>query len=63
MDVGWNVGDVTPMPGGVTLRLFREPYTSYLPGIETDGAYGNDLKDAIHNYLFLLKEKQGTGGP
>lgn len=49
MDVGWIVGDVTPMPGGVPLRLFREPYTSYLPGIETDGAYGNDLNDAVRH--------------
>lgn len=64
-DAGWNVGPIMPRAGGgdVAVTLFPAPHTTYFPGIESDMAYGNDPKDAIRNYLSLLKEKRDADGP
>ena len=48
---GWNVGEMTKVPGGVKLTLWPVPHTGPGDGVEARRVQGANKTDALRNAL------------
>ena len=48
---GWNVGEMTKVPGGVELTLWPVPHTGPGDGVEARRVLGANKTDALRNAL------------